>query len=68
MTFQQFVTKMLNDQAFRQAVAKNPEAALKAERVIASPELVAALKKVDYGQLGKVAAAFGVGISPDTAS
>ena len=68
MTFQQFVTKMVNDQAFRQAVAKNPEAALKAERVTASPELVAALKKVDYAQLAKVAAAFGQGVSPDTIS
>ena len=68
MTFQQFVTKMLNDQNFRTAIAKDPEAALKAAGVHSSPKLVEALKGVNYAQLAKVATAFGTGVSPDTAS
>jgi hypothetical protein len=68
MTFQQFVSKMANDQKFRVAVSEDPEKALTAAGMKPSAQIVSALKGVNYAQLDKVAAAFGHGAAPDTMS
>jgi hypothetical protein len=59
MTFDELVKRMLNDRSFREAVAKDPSAALKTAGVTATPEMVSALKGVNPASIRKVAVAFG---------
>ena len=59
MTFYALVKRMMSDRSFREAIAKDPGAALKSAGVTATPEMVSALKGVDPRSIRKVAVAFG---------
>lgn len=59
MTFDQFVQRMLTDATFREGIASAPEKTLRAAGVHPTPQMVTALKAVDYGKLSAVATAFG---------
>ena len=56
---QNLVGKILSDEKFAEALAKNPEQALQAAGIDPTIDLVEALKGVDAESLKNLAAAFG---------
>jgi hypothetical protein len=56
---QTLVGKILSDESFAQALAQNPEEALKNAGIEPTVDLIEALKGVDSESLKKLAAAFG---------
>jgi hypothetical protein len=68
MTFDTLVEKVIKDPPFRQQLIKDPQSALKAQGVDATDEMVAALNKVDYASITRVADQFGrdKGLHPDS--
>ncbi|HEX9895135.1 MAG TPA: Os1348 family NHLP clan protein [Gemmatimonadales bacterium] len=59
MTFEQLVSRMVSDRKFREGVARDPEGTLKSAGVTPTPEMVSALRRVDYGALKQVGKSFG---------
>jgi anaerobic selenocysteine-containing dehydrogenase len=59
MDFQTLVGKALSDEEFAQALADNPEQALRAAGIQPTPEMLEALKGVDAAAIRKLAQAFG---------
>ncbi len=58
---QSLVGKILSDEAFAEALAKNPEQTLKDAGIDPTIDLLDALKDVDADSLKKLAATFGDG-------
>ncbi|MBE7555369.1 MAG: hypothetical protein HS126_30330 [Anaerolineales bacterium] len=56
---QTLVGKILSDEKFAEALAKNPEQALREAGIDPTIDLIEALKGVDAGSLKSLAAAFG---------
>jgi hypothetical protein len=61
MNFQQFIDRMMADRDFRTAMRKDPEAALKANGVEPTEQMVTALKAFNYDQVSAVQKAFARG-------
>jgi len=59
MDFQTLVGKAMSDEKFAQALADNPEQALKAAGIKPTPEMLEALKGVDAAAIRRLAQAFG---------
>jgi len=57
VTFDALVEKALHKPGFFQALKQNPVQALKAEGLAATPQLILALKAVDYDAIHNVAIA-----------
>ena len=55
---QSLVSKIMSDEAFVNALASNPEQALKDAGVSATPEMLDALKGVDAAAIKNLAASF----------
>ena len=55
----ELVNRVLNDAAFRQALIDNPEAALRANGITPTPEMLDALRGVDHDSLTQLAGSFG---------
>ncbi|MBI3168831.1 MAG: hypothetical protein HYZ22_10155 [Chloroflexi bacterium] len=56
---QALVSKVMSDEAFVNALASNPEAALKSAGITPTSEMLEALKGVDAAAIKKLAASFG---------
>jgi hypothetical protein len=59
MTFEQLVSRMVSDRKFREGLARDPEGTLKSHGVTPTPQMVSALRAVDYGAIKQVGKAFG---------
>ncbi|MGQ0602166.1 MAG: Os1348 family NHLP clan protein [Anaerolineales bacterium] len=59
MDFQTLVGKAMSDEQFAQALASNPEKALKDAGIQPTPEMLEALQGVDAAAIQKLARAFG---------
>lgn len=57
--FQTLVSKVMSDEAFVNALASNPEAALKSAGINPTAEMLDALKGVDASAIKKLAASLG---------
>jgi hypothetical protein len=59
MDFQTLVGKAMSDEKFAQALASNPEQALKQAGIQPTPDMLDALKGVDAAAIQRLAQAFG---------
>ncbi len=59
MDFQTLIGKAMSDEQFAQALASNPEKALKDSGIQPTPEMLEALKGVDAAAIQRLARAFG---------
>ncbi|HLE26490.1 MAG TPA: Os1348 family NHLP clan protein [Anaerolineales bacterium] len=59
MDFQTLVTKAMSDEKFAEALANNPEKALREAGIEPTAEMLEALKGVDAAAIRKLAQAFG---------
>jgi hypothetical protein len=55
MTFEQMVGKVMSDEKFREALKADPEKALRAEGIKATPQVVQAFKTMDWNSIHAVA-------------
>ncbi len=55
MTFEQMVGRVMSDEKFREALKADPEKALHAEGIKATPQVVQAFKSMDWNSIHTVA-------------